>query len=715
MKTNTPNPSPEQFPSPPHEDLQAFPPMLLPVFLVLALVIVAAGVSYYRKDKQNFRSTAESQISAIADLKVAELVQWRRERMIDGAQFHDNPAFSVLVRRYFENPEDAEARRQLQAWLGNIHADGQYGRVRLLDAQGKDRLGIGDGQVPTDRQILQRLPDVLRENNDTVLLDFFRSDHDQRIYLAAITSVFDETADNRPLGAVVLLIDPANYLYPFIKRWPTPSRTAETLLVCRDGNEVLFLNDLRFQTNAVLNLRYPLDRVELPAAQAALGHEGVMDGVDYRGEAVLAATRTIPGSTWALVARMDAEEIFASQRDRLWQVLVMSSALMLALAGAAGLFWRRLHLQMYREKAEAGEKVRESEIRYRRLFETTRDGILILDADTGVVLDVNPFMVELLGCPREAFLAKKVWELDFFKDVLASQENFAELRNKGHIRYEDLSLETNDGRRIDVEFIGTVYGVEHGKVVQCNIRDISERKRAERDLQEKNAELERFLYTASHDLKSPVVTVRTFLGYLEQDIAANDAARIEKDTRYIRNAADKMARLLDELLDLSRVGRVTTPPVRMTLRSLAEEALSAVAGAISERGVTVTVDDHDILLHGDRPRLVEIWQNLVENACKFMGDQQAPRLEIGGEVHRAETVFFVRDNGCGIDPRYHAKVFGLFEKLDPKAEGTGLGLAMVKRIVELYRGRIWIESAGQGQGSCFYFTLPGAETKGDKS
>jgi signal transduction histidine kinase len=105
---------------------------------------------------------------------------------------------------------------------------------------------------------------------------------------------------------------------------------------------------------------------------------------------------------------------------------------------------------------------------------------------------------------------------------------------------------------------------------------------------------------------------------------------------------------------------------------------------------------------------MEIWQNLVENACKFMGNQPKPRVEIGVEKRGPETVFFVRDNGAGIDPRYQAKVFGLFEKLDPKGEGTGMGLALVKRIVEMYKGRIWVESPGLGQGANFLFTLPGA-------
>jgi signal transduction histidine kinase len=241
-----------------------------------------------------------------------------------------------------------------------------------------------------------------------------------------------------------------------------------------------------------------------------------------------------------------------------------------------------------------------------------------------------------------------------------------------------------------------------------SFRDVTERRRQERELNEKNLELERFTYTVSHDLKSPLVTVKTFLGYLEQDMLTPDTERVKQDVTYMRSAADKMGLLLDELLHLARVGRKTNPPVRATFQELAQEAVGLVAGRISTSGAEVQVADAAVVLEGDRPRLVEIWQNLVENACKFMGDQPKPRVEIGVEKRGVETVFFVRDNGSGIDPRYQEKVFSLFEKLNPKIEGAGMGLALIKRVVELYKGRIWVESGGVGQGANFLFTLPAA-------
>ncbi|WP_305043957.1 sensor histidine kinase [Geoalkalibacter sp.] len=234
-------------------------------------------------------------------------------------------------------------------------------------------------------------------------------------------------------------------------------------------------------------------------------------------------------------------------------------------------------------------------------------------------------------------------------------------------------------------------------------------KDSDRLLREKNAELERFTYTVSHDLKSPLVTIQTFLGYLRQDLAANDAVRLDKDVAYIDAAAQRMTLLLDELREFSQVGRVVNEPLRVSFAELTQEALGLVAGRISARGVQVRTQQVDLTLVGDRPRLVALWQNLLENAVKYMGDQAQPLIEVGVDPTREETVFFVRDNGMGIEPRHQEKIFELFKRVDTGGEGTGFGLALVKRIVEVHGGRIWVESEGLGKGSCFFFSLPAAE------
>ncbi|MFA6133485.1 MAG: ATP-binding protein [Phycisphaerae bacterium] len=407
---------------------------------------------------------------------------------------------------------------------------------------------------------------------------------------------------------------------------------------------------------------------------------------------------------------------YAPARERGGIMVAMAGLLVLATGACIALIWWQQRLYVRRKTPEAAVALRASESQYRRLFETAQDGILILDAQTGKVMDVNPFLTKMLGFGREHFIGKTTSELGLLKDTLANQANFAELQQKGYIRYENLPLKTADHRQIDVEFISNVYRVDHHQVIQCNVRDITERKQAEKtlkgkteELARKNEELARFIYTVSHDLKSPLVTISTFLGYLENDAARQDAKRMGKDVGYIRNAADKMSRLLDELLELSRVGLKMNPSVDVSLQTVAAEALALVAGRVAARGVQVQVTQEPVLLHGDRQRLVEVFQNLLDNAVKFMGDQPAPRIEIGTEQVGEETVLLVRDNGGGIDPRHQGRLFGLFEKLDPHSEGTGLGLSMVRRVVEVHGGRVWVESAGAGMGTTFRFTL--AHTK----
>ncbi|NTW09054.1 MAG: PAS domain S-box protein [Anaerolineaceae bacterium] len=236
--------------------------------------------------------------------------------------------------------------------------------------------------------------------------------------------------------------------------------------------------------------------------------------------------------------------------------------------------------------------------------------------------------------------------------------------------------------------------------------DLAVRGNLIRDLETKNTELERFTYTVSHDLKSPLVTINGFLGYLEKDTASGNVERVREDVGRIQEAVNKMHRLLNELLELSRIGRLMNRPEMVAFDELVKEALEIVHGRLEARGVEVRVQPDLPAVHGDRQRLVEVVQNLVDNAAKFMGEQSDSWIEIGqrGEEN-GMPIFYVRDNGMGILPEHQEQVFGLFNKLDARSEGTGIGLALVKRIVEVHGGRIWVESEA-GKGSTFCFTLP---------
>ncbi len=240
-----------------------------------------------------------------------------------------------------------------------------------------------------------------------------------------------------------------------------------------------------------------------------------------------------------------------------------------------------------------------------------------------------------------------------------------------------------------------------------DIRAHEEAQRADRaDLAAKNAELERFTYTVSHDLKSPLVTIRGFAGLAGTDLAAGKLDRVRQDLGRIVAASDKMQGLLEDVLELSRVGRVVNPPEDVALGVVAREAVELVKGQLDEGRVRVEIAPDLPVVRADRRRLLEVLQNLVENGAKFAGGRNDSRIEIGTRRDGPEPVFYVRDNGRGIDPRFLERVFDLFEKLEPGAEGAGVGLALVRRIVEAHGGRAWAESDGPGRGSTFCFTLP---------
>ena len=235
--------------------------------------------------------------------------------------------------------------------------------------------------------------------------------------------------------------------------------------------------------------------------------------------------------------------------------------------------------------------------------------------------------------------------------------------------------------------------------------ELSTREKLIKELESKNTELERFTYTISHDLKSPLVTINGFLGYLKVDMVSGNSDRVLTDIQRIQDAVDKMHLLLKELLELSRIGRIVNPLETVPFEELTREALEIVHGQLEARRVTVQTQPNLPAIYGDRQRLIEVLQNLIDNAAKYMGDQPAPSIEIGqsGEED-GRLIFFIKDNGIGIHAQYHERIFGLFNKLDSKSDGTGIGLALVKRIIEVHGGRIWVESE-TGKGATFFFTL----------
>jgi PAS domain S-box-containing protein len=365
------------------------------------------------------------------------------------------------------------------------------------------------------------------------------------------------------------------------------------------------------------------------------------------------------------------------------------------------------------QRRRAEEVLSASEVRYRRLFETAKDGILILDAETGMIVDVNPFLIEMLGFLHEQLTGKAIWEIGLFKDIASNKANFMELQRQGYVRYEDLPLETVDGRRIEVEFVSNVYTVNHQKVIQCNIRDITDRIRAQDklkkallDLERSNKELEVFSYSVSHDLRAPLRSINGFSEALLEEYADKLDMQGKDFLQRVCAASRHMGELIEGLLNLSRVARAPLHQQAMDLSAMARSIANELRQRQPERQVEFVIAE-GVMGNGDLHLLEIVLENLLSNAWKFTEKHPRARIEFGVMQKEDETVYFVRDDGAGFDMAYVDKLFGAFQRLHTKNdfEGTGIGLATVQRIIHRHGGRVWAEG-GVEKGATFYFTLP---------
>ena len=487
---------------------------LLLVFALLAAGVVTGGYFYHRSYERHYRAEVERQLSAIADMKVAQIIQWRRERLADANLIRATPYYPRRALDALAQLDSARTRQMFTGGLGPLLANGRYDRMLLLDEQLDVRLVHPEGSSRALAGAVRGPAEQALRTRQVVMTDLHRAADGVAVHLELLVPLvvrregandnvpaagLDPSPADRSTGVLVLQINPQEYLFPLLQAWPTSSRTAETLLVRREGNDVVFLNELRFQTNTALNLRVPLDRVGLPAAQAALGREGTMTGVDCRGVGVVAVTRVIPDSPWALVARMDTAEVYAPIREELWQVIVLIAALLLGAGASVGLVGRQQRLRFYRQEAAAVAQLRESESKFRTLLENVPQKIFLKDR-AGRWLSVNENFARDLGLRPEAVEGKT--DHDCFPKELADKYRDDDERVMRTGQSEELEEKhVRDGRETWVRVIKRPVRDGRGEItgVLGIYWDNTERNRAEEfrrqqaeELRAHNEQLTRF-------------------------------------------------------------------------------------------------------------------------------------------------------------------------------------------------------------------------------
>jgi PAS domain S-box-containing protein len=383
---------------------------------------------------------------------------------------------------------------------------------------------------------------------------------------------------------------------------------------------------------------------------------------------------------------------------------------------------RQTELEMQnRELTQAQMVLEESRDKYLDLYDLAPVGYFTLTQERKIA-EANLAGAAMLGLDRTELVGRGLGRFIAPDDIERWEQHLVDVVHSTKRRTCELKLKRADAStffaRMESVWLDRpaqkARNVGSDALMRVAMSDISDLKLAHLNLTDalsqlarSNSELENFAYVASHDLRGPLITITGFLGRLVQDTEQGDAERMQSDIARIGAATQKMDRLLCDLLELCRIGRKAVSLEDVSLTGLAREVADLLAGPLAEARIRVEIAPDMPTVYGARAQLTQLFMNLISNATKFMGEQPAPQVEIGVRRDGKETVCYVRDSGIGIDPQHKDRIFGLFHQLDPSRGGTGIGLAIAKRVVETHGGRIWLESDGLGKGSTFCFTLVG--------
>lgn len=663
------------------------PGIPLLIFLIPALAIAAIGWWVYGKEKAHTRQAADETLNIIANLKVGQIVNWRRERLADAATISQNPFNTLRIIPFLRNPRPGDTGADIRAWLETLQKNYHYYDILLLDAQGRERLVAGFPEIELSPLTQAQVAEVLR-TGEPKFADFYWSKAHGRVLISLFVPLIDSR--DRPeaprcAGVLLLRIDPCIFFYPLIQLWPTPSLTAETLLVRLEGEEVLLLNELRHRKNTALTLRLPSSDLKLPAAMAAGGLEGINEGRDYRGLEVFTAIRRVPDSPWFMIAKVDQKEILTPFATRVMVIFVVTGSLILIM-GMAMVWWeKRREVVFYHGQYEAELALRESERRFRDLVETISDLVWEVDVQ-GAYSYVSPRVKELLGYEPEELLGRTPFDLmppeeaqrigKIFRDLVAARQPISSLE------YVNLR---KDGSMVVLETSGLPLLDAAGHLMGYRGvgRDITARKLAEKQIKNSLREKEVLLREIYHRVKNNLQVISSLLSLQARTIADKKAAAnfLESQGRI-----DSMALIHEKLYgseDLARISFIDYVP------ELARNLFISYGADAGRIKLKITVTEVSLGIDTAIP-LGLIINELVSNCLKHAfpadapcGRPGEPECEIRVDLRPSgdgRYLLTVSDNGVGAP-----------KEIDFHNSKT-LGMKLVNTLVEQLDGTIDLES-----------------------
>ena len=526
-------------------DFKKFNPRLLLAWISLTAIFVVAGNLIFQNAKEKIKEEKYQELTAISKLKINEIARWREEQLGDALILSSNQSFIFDLKSHFAHEDDSLAHNKILSWLLVFESAYKYQYISVVDKNLKLRFStIGNDSV--NKNDLLYIQNSIH-SKQTIFTDLHNG-IDGKSRLKIIVPLI-LTNEKELVGVLVLGIDPTTFLFPLIQIWPTPSKTAETLILRKEGDHVLFLNELRHQKNAVLNFEIPLSRTEAPAVQAALGKTGFYEGTDYRGVRVLSSLAGIPDTNWLMVAKVDEDEIFESINQQAIYRFSFLSVLVI-FVGISGLIIRRQKEKYLRKQylAELDKLALQKNFEYISKY---ANDIIVLSGGDGKIIEVNDAAVNTYGYFKEELLKMSISDLH----PSESQSDFPPVRdaaiNQNRLLFETVH-QRKDGTKFYAEISSRVIDIEGGKYSQSIIRNITDRKRFEIREHNRSRILEYIVE------RTPLPTI---LDFIVSTVEAEDPAAIcsvhvldEEGKHLLHGAAPSLPDFYNQAMDGIEIG-----------------------------------------------------------------------------------------------------------------------------------------------------------------
>jgi PAS domain S-box-containing protein len=659
--------------------------------------ILIIGNLYYQDLKYHLKNEKQQELAAIISLKIDQIIYWRQERIDFAGTLMNDPFIALRVSDFIKGSVNKALKSQLIERLTSLLSY-DYESLALIDPQGNIRLGVPASEPALSPYLKSLAMQAMREKK-VVFSDLYQ-DEDSRVRLGILTPLLVVHGKEKvTVGVILLKIEPYQFLYPLIKSWPTPSLTGETELVRREGSEVVFLNELRHRQNIPLNLRFPLNSPNLEAARIGGAEKGMIEGLDYRGVPVLAASGRIPNSSWFLIAKLDADEIYAPLQKRTQELGFLLISLIVTGGLGVAYFWRNQQIRFYRQQYEVERQRSSLAQRYEYLTRFANDIILVTDRNLKIV-EANDRAVASYGYEHQELL-----QMDLKHLYPPGSEAFIDSLLRAVEKKKGLIFETwqrrQDGTTFPAEVSLRLQDLDGEKLFQEIIRDTTDRKRTEKVLQESESKLRHLasrLLSAQEDerkrisrelhdqLGHALLTLKLQMALIVDQLSPEQISlknEIKKILKHIGSTIEEVRRLYLDLTpgDLEDLG------LTAAVRSLIED----FADLQKQIKWTINLDELDGLF--SLPIQTAIYR-VVQEALTNIGKYAKP-AKVLVEIKRInqEFSFSIEDDGIGFE---RDKVFN---------EKKTVGLLAMEERVKILGGSFELWSR-ENQGTKISFTIP---------